>query len=94
MILNGRIGQVLGPFDAGVDLIAKGGAIDIATPETTKPIPYKLGIQAAPGTVVQVNRVKIKIGSTGIYELDEVVSVNSLIFPEGADDTVIVDFVY
>ena len=94
MKLNGRVGQVLGPFIAGEDLIAKGGAISEFTPEVTKPNLYKLGIQASPGTIVLVNSKTIKVGKTGIYELDEVVNITSLIFPNGGDEDTIVDFVY
>lgn len=94
MKLNGRVGQVLGPFAAGVDLIAEGGAISDFTPEVTKPNLYKLGIQSSPGTIVLVNHKTIKIGKTGIYELDEVVNITSLIFPNGADEETLVDFVY
>ena len=94
MKLNGRVGQVLGPFAAGEDLIAEGGAISDFTPETTKPNLYKLGIQASPGTMVEVNHKPIKVGKTGIYELDVVVNITSLIFPNGADDSTIVDFIY
>lgn len=93
MYLNGRIGQVLGPFDS-TDLLDEDGAISIFTPETTKPLLIKLGIQSAPGTIVKVNGVEIKIGKTGIYELDNVVTVKSLSFPNGADENTIVDFVY
>ena len=93
MILNGRVGQVLGPFGTE-DLLAPEGAISVFTPETTPPVLSKLGIQAAIGTRVKINNVIIKIGKTGIYELDEVVAVESLIFPDGADDNTIVDFVY
>lgn len=94
MRLNGRVGQVLGPFEAGTDLIAPGGAIDLFTPETTRPNINKLGIQTSPGTVVLINDVSIKIGRTGIYELDETVNVKSLIFQDGADADTIVDFIY
>ena len=94
MRLNGRLGQVIGPFDSGVDLLADGGAISELTTETTKPVLSKLGIQAAKGTIVNINGIPIKIGKTGIYELDEVVNIKSLIFPNGADENTIVDFVY
>ena len=93
-MLNGRIGQVLGPFDADVDLLDDGQPIGNFTPETTRPILLKLGIQAFEGTVVEINGVPIKIGKTGIYELDYVVNVKSLVFPDGADEDTIVDFVY
>lgn len=94
MRLNGRVGQVLGPFEAGIDLIAPGGAIDLFTPETTRPNINKLGIQTSPGTIILINNVSIKVGKTGIYELDETVNVKSLIFQDGADADTIVDFIY
>ena len=43
---------------------------------------------------IEAIAVPIKIGFTEMYELDEVVSVTSLIFPNGADENTIVDFVY
>lgn len=91
--MQGRIGQVLGPFDTN-DLLAKGGAISNYTVEESDPLLVKLGIQAIEGTVVKINGREIKIGKTGIYELDEVVTVKSLSFPYGADEHTMVDFVY
>ena len=93
-MLNGRIGQVLGPFNAGVDLLEDGGPIGAFTPEITKPILYKLGIQTAEGTIIKINDVFIKVGKTGIYELDNIVDVKTLVFPNGADEDTIIDFVY
>lgn len=93
-MLNGRIGQVIGPFDANIDLLNDNAPIGAFTPETTKPILYKLGIQAAEGTIVKINNVQIKIGKTGIYELDNIVDVKTLVFPNGADANTIIDFVY
>lgn len=94
MTLNGRIGQVLGPFDAGIDLLADDGPIGQFTPESTKPIIEKLGIQTDVGTIVEINGVQIKIGKTGIYELDNTVAIKTLVFPDGAGSDTIVDFVY
>lgn len=93
-MLNGRIGQVLGPFTANIDLLEDNAPIGVFTPESTKPILYKLGIQAKEGTIVQVNDVNIKIGKTGIYELDNIVNINKLVFPNGAEADTIIDFVY
>ena len=93
-MLNGRIGQVTGPFSAGVDLLADNAPIGAFTPETTRPVLYKLGIQAQEGTQLLVNDVNVKIGKTGIYELDNIVDVKSLVFPNGADADTIIDFVY
>lgn len=94
MILNGRIGQVLGPITENVDLLDDNQAIGSFTPENTRPTLIKLGIQTLEGTLVQINGVTIKIGKTGIYELDNVVNIKSLIFPEGAAASTIIDFVY
>lgn len=94
MILNGRVGQVLGPFDANVDLLAEGGAISDFTPEASAPIIEKLGIQTDVGNLIEINGVQIKIGKTGIYELDNRVAVKTLKFPDGASADTIVDFVY
>lgn len=93
-MLNGRIGQVVGPFAAGIDLLDDDAPIGAFTPETTRPILYKLGIQTAEGTIIEVNHVPVKVGKTGIYELDNIVDVETLVFPNGADADTIVDFVY
>lgn len=93
-MLNGRVGQVVGPFAANVDLLEDNAPIGACTPEYSKPILYKLGIQADEGTIVEINGMPVKIGKTGIYELDNVVDVKTLSFPNGADDNVIIDFVY
>ena len=93
-MLNGRIGQVLGPFAANIDLLEGTAPIGVFTPETTKPVLYKLGIQASEGTIVKINNVPVKIGKTGIYELDNIVDVKTLVFPNGADENTIIDFVY
>ena len=93
-MLNGRIGQVLGPFTAGLDLLSDQGPIGSFTPETTKPVLWKLGIQAEEGTIVQINSVNITIGKTGIYELDGVVDIKTLVFPNGAAEGTIIDFIY
>lgn len=94
MILNGRIGQVIGPFAAGVDLLEDAAPIGAFTPEKTKPVLYKLGIQTEQGTQLLINNVSIKVGKTGIYELDNVVDVKTLVFPNGASADTIIDFVY
>lgn len=93
-MLNGRIGQVLGPFTANVDLLDDNAPIGAFTPETTRPVLTKLGVQTEEGTIVAINGFNIKVGKTGIYELDNVVAVTSLVFPNGASADTIVDFVY
>lgn len=40
----------------------------------------KLGIQAPAGTICYINGQEIMIGKSGIYELDELIVVNSLYF--------------
>ena len=92
-MLNGRVGQVVGPFDT-TDLLSEFGAISQLTPETTLPVLEKLGIQAAVGTRVKINGALIKIGKTGIYELDQVTKIKHIVFVDGADENTIVDFIY
>lgn len=91
--LNGRIGQVLGPFESN-DLLDNDGAIGAFTPETTRPTLTKLGIQTEPGVVVKINNIPIRIGGTGMYELDNVIAVHSIVFPNGAPEDTQIDFVY
>lgn len=93
MITNGHIGQVQGPFQAGLDLLTDEGPIGQFTPEKEKPVLHKIGIQAPVGTSIIINKTQIKIGVTGIYELEDL-KVNQLIFPDGADEGVIIDFIY
>lgn len=93
MYLNGRVGQVLGPFGSE-DLIENNGIISTFTPEDVQPQLSKLGIQTDVGTIVRINGSEIKVGKTGIYELDEVVIIKQLNFPNGASEETIVDFVY
>lgn len=95
MILqNGHIGQVTGPFEAGQDLLADDGAIGMFTPEKERPILYKIGIQTTQGTIVNINGTSIKIGKTGIYEIEDIIKITDLNFPNGADEDTIIDFVY
>lgn len=94
MIQNGHIGQVSGPFNAGQDLLADFGPIGAFTPQLQRPVLYKIGVQADVGTVISINNTNIKIGSTGIYELDDSVKINELSFPNGASANTIIDFIY
>lgn len=52
----------------------------------------KLGIQAEPGTVMFINGRRIKIGKTGIYELDYSVLVKSLYFE--SETSALIDFIW
>ena len=94
MIQNGHIGQVQGPFQANKDLLDDDGPIGVLTPEKERPVLFKLGIQASQGDLVKINDTTIKIGKTGIYELDEVVKITSVIFLQDVSADTIVDFVY
>lgn len=94
MRLSGRLGQVVGPFTVGKQLFDDDGAIGALTPETTRPILFKLGIQAEPGTTMLINNKAIKVGKTGIYQLDEVINITSLKFTSETDENTLVDFCY
>ena len=92
-MLNGRIGQVIGPFTVDEDLLQENGVIGKYTPGTTTVI-YKLGIQAENGVRVEINGTPIRIGKTGIYELDNTISIKSLKFLDATDSDTLVDFIY
>lgn len=94
MVLNGRYNQVSGPFKAGIDLLSPGGAIDVITPEVTRPVLFKVGIIAPPGTRMQINDSVIKISPFGALELDSVVNIKKLIFLDDVDENTLIDFVY
>lgn len=94
MIQNGHIGQVRGPFVSNEDLLDDNKPIGAFTPEKERPVIIKLGIQAEEGTIVCINGANIKIGKTGIYELDNVINIKELYFPDGADENTLIDFIY
>lgn len=85
---NGRVGQVEGTFAAGTDVINI-----IGQKEKIRDFKglFKIGIQTAPYTIIEINGATIKIGASGIYELDTV-NVYSLKFITEA--TALVDYVY
>lgn len=88
--INGIPGQIYGNFSAGEEII------DLIKEQDNIVDFYglkKLGIQAAPGLVVIINNNEIKIGKTGIYELDYDVYVKSLKFKTNVTD-VQVDYVW
>lgn len=94
MIQNGHVGQVIGPFEVNKDLLDDDGPIGMLTPEQQRPVLYKLGIQAEEGTLVNINNETIKIGKTGIYELDEVIKITKLSFPQVTSQKTLIDFIY
>lgn len=85
----GRVGQLDQSFQPGEDLItiirAKHNLIDF------KGL-VKLGIQAPVGTRFILNGQPIRIGCTGIYELDYTVNVKQLHFEEETE--ALVDYIY
>lgn len=93
MISNNYVGQVLGPFTKNQDLLSSEGPIGKIIKQE-KPVLYKIGIQAAPGTMITINGTKIKIGQTGIYELEDSIKIKSLTFQSETDESTIVDFIY
>ena len=85
----GRLGQLLGPFSPGEEIIN----LISATNTNSQYRDMKLGIQTAIDTIVNINGKSIQIGRTGLYELDEIMSVSSIVFPNGAPENTIIDYV-
>lgn len=95
--ISGRVGQIADrAIPAGEDLLQAGGFISqIVGYDANKPmVLHKLGVQMDEGDYIEINDVSIKIGRTGIYELDKSVLVRKLVFPAAGGTDVIVDFVY
>lgn len=86
---NGRVGQIEDTFAAGADVIP-------LIRKQDNIVDYKgllkLGIQAPEGTVMHLNGKRIRIGKTGIYELDYSVLVKTLVFE--TETTALIDYVY
>lgn len=86
---TGRIGQLDQTFSANESIIAiirrKHNLVDF------KGL-VKLGIQAPVGTKFIINGETIRIGATGIYELDYTVNVKELYFL--SDTEALVDYIY
>ena len=86
---TGHIGQFDTTFAANQDLISL-----IRTKHKLANFKglIKLGIQAPVGTKFVINGETIRIGATGIYELDQTVNIRELYFIE--ETTALVDYVY
>lgn len=85
----GRVGQLDQTFTAGDSVVMiirkKHNLIDF------KGL-VKLGIQAPVGTKFVINGETIRIGATGIYELDYTVNIKELYFIEETE--ALVDYIY
>lgn len=88
----GYIGQIKGPFLANQNILAN---IDI-------PIGYQLkwGISITPKDLMPypewyfiVNDQYIKMGKTGMYEVDEPMIVSNISFPLGAPASTLIEFI-
>ena len=63
--------------------------------ENTPIIITSLGIQAPSGTVFQINSTEIVIGVSGIFELDNIIDINTLLMKKSINlDRVIIDMIY
>lgn len=77
-VLDNNIGEFISYRDwtaaqfFGTNLVAAYGATTVS----------QVGIQAPPGTIVQLNGKEIMIGRTGMYELDAGILLTSIVFPQ------------
>ena len=87
MGLNGRTGQLKGPFKANTDLMA------LITQEAVKKPRYieHIGIQAKEGTIVKINDKIFHIGKTDLYELTKT-AINTLILMTEVDENALIDY--
>lgn len=85
----GHVGQLDQSFTAGEDIITL-----IRVKHNLRDFKglVKLGIQAPVGTKFVLNGETIRIGATGIYELDYTVNIKKLYFE--SDTEALVDYIY
>lgn len=86
--LNGRVGQIVNIFSPDVEVL---DLIDRETVDTTIRLKH-VGIVANPGTLMYINGSPIKMGPTGIYELQNEVDVTSIKFAKATEAQI--DYVY
>lgn len=79
---NGKVGQIEQTFEAGQEVITL-----ICQKEKVQDFKglVKIGVVAAPGTMMEINGARIKISPSGCYELDNTVLIYSFKFPDGAE---------
>ena len=82
---NGKVGQIEQTFEAGQEVTTL-----ICQKEKVQDFKglVKIGIVAAPGTMMEINGARIKISPSGCYELDNTVLIYSFKFPDGAEATI------
>lgn len=87
MQTNGRTGQLKGPFTANQELI------DLIKEDAVRDILYvhHIGITAKKWSHVFLNDKEIKIGKTGIYEVDNA-EITSIKFKNDMDKNTIIDY--
>lgn len=85
---KGTIGQIQGPFAADESINFQNYFV-------------KLGIFIGEKDLmdfdwhfpVKINNIDIIIGSFGMYELEEPIQISSISFPQGAQESVMIDYV-
>lgn len=94
-LVQGAIGQIKGPLTINDSIVFSTSNAAGLPPD------LKLGISIDEKDLmtygwkfpVSINNTRILIGSTGRYEFDEKVTINTISFPQGAPASVIIDYV-
>ena len=89
-IQAGYTSQLQGPFSINQDIAS---LLDSR-------FKYKFGVSVNPYDLMpipnwdfRINGNNIKMGKTGMYEVDEPMYITSFVFPTGAPDSTLIDFV-
>lgn len=94
-LVQGSIGQIKGP-------LAINDSITFSTSNVAgRPPDLKLGISIDEKDLmtyewrfpVVINDISISVGSTGRYEIDDNIAIDTISFPQGAPASVIIDYV-
>ena len=79
--------QLRGPFNASENILDK-----IKQENSSFEYASKIGIQAKPTTIIQINGRDFEIGKTGILEFSEE-EINSIIFNTAQNNLCIIDLI-
>ena len=85
-LVNGQIGQIKGPFSSEENVLS-----DLLT--------GKIGISIGEKDLMKgdfyfrINDSLYLMGETGMYEIDEPYVISSIVFPNGAPASVIIDYI-
>ena len=91
-LTSGAIGQIQGPFNSSDILNFNNEGVKLGISIAEKDLMTYGGTEEK-GFIVQINEENIRFGREGIYESDDWILLNTVSFPQGAPESVLVEYV-